>query len=408
MKTIRTKKAIFLSATLIIIFCLIAAPAMAAKKPIKIGVIGMATGMGYLTWKPFYDGLVMTVDEINANGGILGRPVKLVVRDDELKVDLAIRGLKDLILRERVDFLLQCSSSGIGLAETEVVKQYKIPIIYCAANTQRLTEDKGHRYAFLIQPNTRIEASAIAIFTKKNGWKKIWTVMPDYEWGHTVQKFYIEKLKNLVPDAEIVGESWPKIGETDMTPYISAIMAAKPDFVMGGLWGADLINFTKQAKPYGYFDKVVSSGVYDLNQLRALGNEMVEGAVSWNRGEFFSVNTPAMADFVKKFQEAYDGEYPTAYANFAHESLYAIKKAMEIAGTTDKEKVTDAMTGLSFSGPRGELQFRACDNQANAPEYVGFTVKDPKYPFYVLRDVLVVKAEDAWLSCDEISKARGN
>lgn len=406
MKNMRTIKATFLSVTLMVIVGLIASPAAAAEKPIKIGVVGMATGMGYLTWKPFYDGLKMTVDEVNEAGGILGRPIKLSVRDDELKVDLAIRGLKDLIIREKVDVVLQCSSSGIGLAETEVIKQYKVPMIFCAANTQRLTEDKGHRYAFLIQPNTRIEASAIAIFTKMNGWKKIWTVMPDYEWGHTTQKFYIEKLKQLVPDAKIIGESWPKIGETDMTPYISAIMAAKPDFVMGGLWGADLINFTKQAKPYGYFEKVVSSGVYDLNQLRALGQEMVEDAVSWNRGEFFSVNTPAMTAFVEKFQKAYNGEYPTAYANFAYEAVHVIKKAMEKAGTTDKEKVVDAMIGMSFTGPRGELHFRKCDNQANAPEYVGFTVKDPRYPFLVLRDVLVVKAEDAWLSCDEIKKVR--
>jgi branched-chain amino acid transport system substrate-binding protein len=191
-----------------------------------------------------------------------------------------------------------------------------------------------------------------------------------------------------------------------MTPYITAIMAAKPDFVAGGLWGADLINFTKQAKPYGYFDKVVSSGVYDLNQLRALGDEMVEGAVSWNRGEFFSVDTPAMAAFVEKFRKAYNGEYPTAYAVFAHEALYVVKKAMETAGTTNKEKVVDAMIGMHFTGPRGELYFRACDNQANAPEYIGFTKKDPRYPFCVLRDVMVVKAEDAWLSCEEIKKLR--
>jgi branched-chain amino acid transport system substrate-binding protein len=381
--------------------------ASAAEKEIKIGVIGGFTGMGYLTMKPYFDGVTLAAKEVNAGGGILGRQIELISRDDELKVDIGVREMKDLILRKKVDAVIGGLSSGVILAQSEVAKQYKTPFIVGMGNSQQITENKGHRYIFQLVPNTRMEGSALAVYMAQQGYKTIWTVAPDYEWGRTLISLALAKLKQLAPDVKIVGESWPKLGETDFSPYITSIIAAKPDFVFSILWGADLINFTKQAKGYGLYEKMAASGLYDLNQLRAMGAEMVEGVVGFNRGEFFTVDTPEMKTFVDKFRKAFGGDYPTVYSIFGYESIYNLKQAMEKAKSTNKEKVVDALEGMEFMGPLGKRFFRACDHMANGSVYVGQATKKGEYPFYVYKNVLAVPAEQTWLSCEEIKKLRG-
>ena len=326
----------------------------AEKEPIKVGVVGGLTGMLYLTMKPMVDGVNLAVKEVNASGGILGRPVEVTLRDDENKVDIGVREMKDLILRKKVDLVIGGGTSGVALAQSEVAKTYKTPFFVTMANSQQITEAKGHRYVFLLVPNTRMEGTALATYISKQGYKSIWTLAPDYEWGHTFIDLALGKLKQFAPDVKMLGQSWPKLGETDLTPYISSIIAAKPDFLFNIQFGADLINFTKQAKPYGFYEKMHASGLYDLNQLRALGAEMVEGAVGFNRGEFFCIGTPEMKAYVDKFRSAFGGEYPTAYSIFGYDAVYSVKQAMEKSKSSNKEKVIDNLEGLEFNSPRGK------------------------------------------------------
>ena len=377
----------------------------ATAKDIVIGAIGGLSGMGYLTTKPCFDGIKLAVKEINDAGGILGDKIELLERDDELKVDVGVREMTSLIMQKKVDAVIGGLASHVILAQSEVAKRFKTPFLVVMGNSQKITEAKGHPYVFQLVPNTRMEATALAIFTSKQGWKKVWTVAPDYEWGHTFTDLYLQKLKELVPDLEVLGESWPKLGESDFSPYITSIVNAKPEFVFNILWGADLINFTKQAKPYGLYDKMAASGLYDLNQLRALGDEMPAGVVGFNRGEFFCVDTPGMKDFVARYQKEY-GEYPTAYSVFGYEAVYSLKQAMEKAGSTDREKVAAALSGMEFTGPRGKLHFRDYDNMVNGSIYVGFSTKTDAYPFYTYKDIMAVPGESTWLPVDAIKKLR--
>lgn len=376
------------------------------SETIKIGTIGAVTGVGYLQTKQCFDGVNLAVGEINGKGGILGRQIETIVRDDELKVDVGVREMKDLILRKKVDFVVGGCSSAVTLAQSDVAKKYKVPYLVAMANSQRLSEDGGHRYVFVLPPNTRMEATALAISTSKKGWKKVWALAPDYEWGHTFTEIYLKKLKALVPDVEVLGESWPKLGETDFTPYITSVIAAKPDFLFSILWGGDLINFTKQAKPYGLFEKMVASGLYDFNQLGAIGSEMVEGVLGFSRGDFFCVKSPEMDSFVKKFRAAYDEQYPSVFATQGYDAIYCLKKAIEQVGAVDREKVVDALEGMQFDSPRGKLYFRKYDHQVNAAVFTGFTTKSPDYPFYVYSDITRVPGDEAWLSVEEIKKLR--
>ena len=202
-------------------------------------------------------GIKMAVDEINAAGGVLGKKLEYFTRDTEAKTDVAVREVKDLILREKANFLMGPCSSGVGLAMQVVHSEYKVIRIAGIANTEGQTVDKFTPYIFQIVPNTYMEATANTRYLHKKfpKAKKFCTIGPDYEFGRREEQAFADEIKKLVPDAEIVYEAWPKLGEKDFTSFITAIMAKKPDAVHGSLFGGDLVSFTKQALPYGFLSK---------------------------------------------------------------------------------------------------------------------------------------------------------
>ena len=403
------KKLYFALVVLLTIFLAFSGHIVAAaeKEPIKIGLVCGLTGPIYITTKPHVDGINLALKEINASGGILGRPVEIFLRDDEGKVDIGVREMKDLILRKKVDIVIGGGNSATAMAQSEVAKTYKVPFLISIANSHRITEEKGHRYVFVISPSTRTEGTAFAIFAAKQRWTSIYTLNSDYEFARALTEIFLSRYKQLVPDLKVLGQYWPKLGETDFTPYITAIMAAKPDFLFSCSPGTDLINFTRQAKAYGLYEKIPASGLYDLALLKGIGSEMVEGAIGVNRGDFFCVDTPEMKAFVEKFRKNFGGDYPPAYAVFGYVVPYTVKQAMEKAKGTNKEKVIDALEGMEFISPAGKFYFRPYDHQANSPAYVGFTTKSPDYPFYVYKNTLKVTAEETWLPVEEVKKLRG-
>ena len=262
------------------------------KETFRIGLAGASTGIFYISWQTFYEGAQLAASEINSQGGVLGRPVELFPTDDQVKVDLGVSEMKKLILRDQVHIVVGGSSSHVGAAQSGIALRYRLPYIIANCNSAVLAEDKGHRYLFQLTPSSRMEAHAVTVFVAKQGWEKICYIMPDYEWGHTFKRVIDEKLVQIAPETETLGEFWPKIDEPEYASYITAILAAKPDAVINGLGGASIINFTKQAIGYGLFESLPVIGIYDLNTLKALGQDMPEGAVGFHRVPSFQCPDP--------------------------------------------------------------------------------------------------------------------
>jgi len=365
-----------------------AAKAPAAKEAIKIGGIYDFAGPCYMYCESAVNGIRIALDEINSKGGILGRKVDLIVRDTEMKVDVAVREVKDLILREKVNFLLGPCSSGTGLAMQVVHSEYRILRIAGIANTEAQTVDKFTPYIVQIVPNTYMEAIANTRFLNKKHphAKKFCTIGPDYEFGRREEAAFGEEIKRLVPGAEILYEGWPKPGEKDFTAFITAIMAKRPEAVHGSLFGGDLVAFTKQAAPYGFFEKIPFLSLYDLPVLVALGADAPDGVMGFGRGCFFMDPNPKMMQFVEKFRKA-RGAYPDSWAVQAYDSVYLIKAAVEKAKTADTEAVIKAMEGMSFDSLRGKFIIRALDHMGTVPCYQGIVVQDPAYPFKIWKDL---------------------
>ena len=376
-----------------------AAKPAAGKEAIKIGAIYDFAGACYMYSDSAVNGIRIAIDEINAAGGILGRKLDLTVSDTEAKVDVAVREVKDLILREKVNFLTGPCSSATALAIQVVHSEYKVLRITNVANTEGQTVDKFTPYIVQVVPNTYMEGTAATRYLAKKvpTAKKFCTIGPDYDYGRREEAAFIEEIKKLVPDSEILYEAWPKLGETDFTAFITAIMAKKPDAIHGSIFGVDLVAFTKQAKPYGFFEKFPMMALYDLPVLKALEQDAPDGAMGFGMGCFFMDPNPRMMEFVDKFKKI-RATYPEAWAVMGYDSMYLLKAACEKAKTIETEAVIKAMEGMTFDSLRGKITIRALDHMGSVPVYQGVITKDPLYPFKIWKDIARVPGDQIWRS----------
>ena len=385
-----------------------AAPPAAAQQPIKIGVIYGLGGAAAPYTKPAVTGHEMAVDEINAKGGLLGRKLQLVVRDDQSKPDVGVREARDLILKEKVDFLTGIIHSGVALAVSEVAKEYKTILLVSIAKTAALTEDKGHRYAFRAASNTLIEGRGAAILMAQQPFKRFAVAGPDYEYGHRMGEDFVTHLKKLKPDVQIVAEAWPKLGERDFTPHINALLQAKPDMVFSSIWGGDHIAFVKQAKPYGFFGKTqyLAIGQGDLDVVVPLGAESPEGMWVSSNYTFYHPDTAANRDFVAKYK-ARTGDLPPSGAAFGYTATYFLAGAIQKAKSTETEKVVDALEGLTVESVHGPLTMRAYDHQSNKGQFFGRLKKVPEHPFLIIGELQYIGGEKTMRTLDEVKALRG-
>src|SRR5262249_8374168 len=195
---------------LVLALAAVATPTRAQQPPIKIGVAGDLSGAAASIGQAWADAIKMGADEINASGGILGRKVALSIPDTEFKLDVGIREAKDLVLREKVNFLLRGISSGVSLAtSTSVSKEYKVIQIASVANTHRQTVELFQRYFFQVVPNTFMEGRAAAqVAAKQQAWKNYYTIGYDYEFGRMQAGAFLETNNKPAPGVEHVGEPW--------------------------------------------------------------------------------------------------------------------------------------------------------------------------------------------------------
>jgi branched-chain amino acid transport system substrate-binding protein len=387
---------------------LVSAWPAAAQQPIKIGVIYGLGGAAAPYTKPAVIGHEMAVDEINAKGGVLGRKLQLVIRDDQSKPDVGVREARDLILKEKVDFLTGIIHSGVALAVSEVAKEHKTLLLVSIAKTAALTEDKWHRYVFRATSNTLIEGRAAAILLAQQPFKRYAVTGPDYEYGHRMVEDFIAQLKKLKPDVQVVAEVWPKLGERDFTPHINALLQAKPEMVFSAIWGGDHIAFVKQAKPYGFFSKTqyIAIGQGDLDVVVPLGAEAPEGMWVSSNYTFYHPDSPANRDFVAKYK-AKTGDLPPSGAAFAYTATHFLTAAITKAKSTETEKVVEAMENLTIETVHGPLTIRGIDHQSNKGQFFGRLKKTPEHPFLIIGDLTYVGGEKTMRTLDEIKALRG-
>ncbi|RLB07704.1 MAG: amino acid ABC transporter substrate-binding protein [Deltaproteobacteria bacterium] len=376
------------------------------ERPIKVGIIDCYSGPPAVYAKDALNGFKLALNEINKEG-VLGTKIEYTTRDTKFKVDIGLSMAKELVMREKVDLLVGTISSSVALAVSDYCKGEKVPFMVWISKSERITGEKGHRYVFSTGENTAMAGKAGGVALAKKPYTKYWIAGDDYEYGHAIADAAWRNLKKLKPEVELLGQSWWKVGEPDLIPYITAILAAKPEAVIFCTGGRSMTNVMKAIKATGMAEKVAIwiHTATDHAVLKPLGPEAPEGVMGTMDYHFYYPDTPANKEFVKAFKEAY-GEPPGFPAFHGYITAHFIAEAFKKAGTLDREKFIDALEGLKIASPVGEIEMRACDHQAVLPMYLGVTKKVPEYDFIISTDIVTLTGDEVMPTCEEIKKAR--
>lgn len=341
--------------------------AQAQEEPIRLGAIYIMSGTPAVYGQFARQGIELAVDEINAAGGILNRPLTYQLEDSQIKADAAIQAARKLVYSEQVHGLMGLDSSGVATGVVPVVPELRTPFIITHAATPDVTGKLCNRYTFRLSVNISQNTRAAAEIAAETGARRWTTIGPDYAFGHQSWGFFSGYLSKIDGDVELMDRTaFPRFGNEDFTPFINNIMDADPDGVLVSLWGGDLVNFIRQASNLGFFDQdfqvlMTLGGATEV--LSALGADMPEGVWVGTRYWFAAHDNPMNERFVAAYHQRYDAP-PSYNAGGAYAGVYAYKAAIEKAGSTDAEAIVDALSGLSFQAPNGKLTFRPGDHQA--------------------------------------------
>lgn len=368
-----------------------------AADPIRVGYPMILSGPGALFGEPSLKGAQMYVDEVNAKGGVLGRKIELISRDTRGSADEAVRVTRDLILRDDVQFVVGTLTSAEGPAVSPIARENQIVFIAPITKTDQLTAPANlHPYVFRTASTTTIEGRSAAEIVAKWNVKRIGTISPDYAYGQDATKAFVEHLKKIKPDVEIVDQQWPKLGEADYTPFINAQMGKKPEAVFSSLWGGHFVTFAKQAVPLGYFKALnhnfVGAGeAGSIESAKAMGPDYPVGIWS-NTYDLFDwpAGPPAHKAYIDRLKAYTKQEYPSSWPITGYISMQFLVEAIRKAGSVESDKVSKALLGLSIDTPIGKQTIRAKDHQANRGQFWGKMKMDPKYPFAVMENVTYI------------------
>lgn len=394
--------------SIMMVACLfVVAPSSQAAKTLKIGIVDCYTGPASTYTNDVRDAFNLEVERINAGGGILGRQVEVLTRDSKFKVDIGLSAAKELIYREEVDVLMGTINSALALAISDMCRNEKVPFFATFSKSAKITGEQGHRYVFSITENTALAGKAAAVGLAKLPYTKYWIAGDDYEYGHAIADGVWENLQKMKPGVELLGQSWWKVGEPDFTPYITAILSAKPDAVIVATGGRDCVPFLKAAKATGFNERVpfFMHTATELSTLKPLGLDAPEGVIGTSNYFYYYPETPANKVFVEKFEKAY-GRKPAVGAVYGLLTAKYIFGAYEKAGAIDTEKLIDHVEGMTVDSPIGPVTMRAFDHQAMLPMFMGWTKKADGYDYLIATDIMTIPGEEVMPDIEEIKKAR--
>ncbi len=338
--------------------------------PVKIGEINSYSSMPQFT-TPYRQGWQLAVEEINAAGGLLGRRVEVIARDDGGKPEEALRHAVELTSNEKVDVLAGGYLSNVGLALADHAAKNRRLYVASEPLTDAIVWEKGNRYTFRLRPSTYMQAAMLVEEAAKLPARRWATIAPNYEYGQSAVASFKELLKAKRPDVEFVAEQWPALGKLDAGTTLQALMQAKPDAIFNVSFGADLAKLVREGNQRNVFPKtpVVSMLSGEPEYLDVLKDETPRGWIvtgyPWDQ-----IDTREHASFAANYYKKF-GEQPKVGSVVGYATMQAIFAAIGKARSTDNEKLVQAMRGLKFGTPFGTAEFRALDQQSTMGAFVG-------------------------------------
>ena len=316
-------------------------------------------------------GWQLAVEEINAAGGLIGRKVEVISRDDAGKPDDAIRLATELVSNEKVALLTGTFLSNVGLAVAEFALRNKVLFVAAEPLTDALVWEKGNRYTFRLRPSTYMQSAMLVDEAARLNAKRWAIVAPNYEYGQSAVASFKALLKSRRPDVEFVAEQWPALGKLEAAGTVQALIAARPDAIFNVTFGADLPRLVREGNLRGLFPRVpvVSLLSGEPEYLDVLKDETPKGWIvtgyPWDQ-----IATTEHSKFFNAYYKRYN-ETPRLGSVVGYATFSAIFEAVRKAKSTDTEKLITALRGLTWTTPFGPATFRALDQQSTMGAYVG-------------------------------------
>lgn len=367
--------------------------------PLKFGHMTFLTGPGAVLGEPSLKGHILAAEEINAQGGILGkRKIETITADEAAGTDANVKELRRMKLSEKIDVFTGVISSGNTPALGPVAEELSALTIFVDGCTDFLWDKAvpNPKYTFRITNIQSADGATCAVATAQT-WpqvRKIAHIHPDYSYGRNAFDHFTVVFNKLVSGAEVVSEGWPKLGTTDFTAHITKAMSANPDLIVSSVWGGDYVAMYKQALRYGMFNsaKFASTIAFGVAP-HAIGKDHPEGVIAGVHSNYYFTYPPGNRwppnkAFVEKYFKRWN-EYPNFQSDGAYTTLHMYKLAVEkanrlVGGWPDEEAIISQLEGMYYAAPAGYLYIRPDNHQAYKDAVTGFSKNVPDYQFSVL------------------------
>jgi branched-chain amino acid transport system substrate-binding protein len=354
------------------------AGAASAQETIRIGELNSYKAQPAFL-DPYRKGWEMAIEEINAAGGVLGKKLEVVSRDDGATPGEAVRVADELLTREGIAALAGTFLSNIGLAVTEWAGKKQVFFLAAEPLTDKITWQNGNKYTYRLRASTYMQVAMLlpaAAAAKKKRWALVY---PNFEYGQSSVENFKTLLRKAQPDVEFVTEQAPPLGKLDAGAVVQAIDDAKPDAIFNVLFGPDLAKFVREGDTRGLFKDrtVVSMLSGEPEYLDPLKDEAPVGWIvtgyPWD-----AIDTPAHKAFVAAYQKRWN-DYPRLGSLVGYVTMKSLAAGIAKAGGADTEKLVQAFAGLAVDTPFGPIVFRASDHQSTMGAFVGkIALKDGK------------------------------
>lgn len=374
-------------------------------EPIKVGEINHYKRMAAFA-EPYKQGIELRLEEINAAGGVLGRPLEFIFRDDQGDPGEAIKIAEELMTSEGAVMLTGTILSNVGLAISSVAAEKQWVYLAAEPLADALTWSQGNPWTFRLRTSTYMQAAMLAEQAAKTDAMKYATIAPNYAYGKDAVAAFKEVLTELKPGVEFVGEQWPALFKIDAGAEVQALERSKPDAIYNVTFGPDLAKFVREGTTRGLFDGRTVYGLLsgEPEYMEPLADEAPEGWVVTGYPWYdFTEEDGANKTFVDAYQARFN-ETPKLGSLVGYMTAATVAAAIQKAGSTDGDAIRQAFEGLGVATPVGDITFREIDNQATMGAFVGTTaLKDGAG---VMTDWTYLDGADYLPSDEEVAKLR--
>lgn len=352
-----------------------------AERPIRYLVLDAFSGPAKDNGDRLLLGAQLAADEVNAQGGLLGRKVEVIFEDSQIKPDVAVRKAQKYLLEGSVDIVSTGCGSHVAKALTDLTKQHNVVFVNYTMSDEATGKDFSYNAVRLVWSTAMVARATVTYIAKNKPFKKFYLLNQDYAYGRDNAAAFKRELLRQIPGSQIVGEDYHPLFIKDFSPFLTKIKASGADCIVTANWGTDISLLTKQRHELGVKAVLAANALVNPTVI----GEMPDAALG-NMGcdaYMVTVNTKENADFVNRWKKWYKGtEYPEpdCISGRAYIGTKFLLEGIRKAGSVQVDKLMPVLEGMHQKSINGDIYLRPCDHQLQSPLPVA-TITMKKYPY---------------------------